>query len=179
MRKTWPFPALMLGLLLTPDRVLAEDDGFVSLFNGKDLTGWTVEGDAKFVVEDGLMKLTGGFGWLRSDARYNDFELHVDQGFAKVYASSPTAYVGLVDEAQGLHRFTDEKAVILSFISEQIDDWYTHLLDKGLEMKDEIADAERIPVRAFVTYDIARYFVEFDRFLPHELNSKILRYLRE
>jgi predicted enzyme related to lactoylglutathione lyase len=106
------------------------------------------------------------------------FELHVDQGFAKVYASSPTAYVGLVDEAQGLHRFAEEKAVTLSFISEQIDDWYAYLLDRGLEMKDDLADAERIPVRAFVTYDIAGYYVEFDRFLPYEQNTKILQYLQ-
>jgi predicted enzyme related to lactoylglutathione lyase len=107
------------------------------------------------------------------------FGLHVDQGFAKVYASSPTAYLGLVDEAQGLHRFTEKKAVSLSFISEQIDDWYSYLLGKELKMRDDVADSERIPVRAFVTYDIAGYFLEFDRFLPHEDNTKILHYLQE
>ncbi len=107
------------------------------------------------------------------------FGLHVDQGFAKVYASSPTAYLGLVDEAQGLHRFTEKKAVSLSFISEQIDDWYSYLLGKELKMRDDVADSERIPVRAFVTYDIAGYFLEFDRFLSHEDNTKILRYLKE
>lgn len=107
------------------------------------------------------------------------FGLHADQGFAKVYACSPTGYVGLVDEAQGLHRFSDEKAVTLSFISEQIDGWYSYLLSKELKMKDNISDSERIPVRAFVTYDIAGYFLEFDCFLPHEKNAKILRYLKE
>jgi len=107
------------------------------------------------------------------------FGLHVDQGFAKVYACSPTAYVGLVDEAQGLHRFTEDKAVTLSFISAQIDDWYSYLLSKELKMRDDVADSERIPVRAFVTYDIAGYFLEFDRFLPHEQNTKILGYLQE
>ena len=105
------------------------------------------------------------------------FDLQVDQGFAKVYTSSATAFVGLVDEAHGLHRFSEDKAVTLSFISEQIDDWYDSLIEKGLVMKDDLADSERIPVRAFVTSDIAGYYLEFDRFLPHELNTKILQYL--
>jgi len=107
------------------------------------------------------------------------FGLQVDQGFAKVYTCSPTAYVGLVDEAQGLHRFTEKKAVTLSFISEHIDEWYSLLLSKELKMRDDLADSERIPVRAFVSFDIAGYFLEFDRFLPHEDNSKILRYLQK
>ena len=34
----------------------AAEDGFVSLFNGTDLTGWTVKGgDARFFVEDGVI----------------------------------------------------------------------------------------------------------------------------
>lgn len=105
-------------------------------------------------------------------------DLLVDQGFAKVYSSSPTAFVGLVDEAQGLHRFSEEKAVTLSFISEQIDSWYQHLLDKGLEMREALADADSIPVRAFVTYDTAGYFIEFDGFLEDEKNYKILNLLK-
>ncbi len=107
------------------------------------------------------------------------FELLVDQGFAKVYGSSPTAYIGLVDQAHGLHKFSEEKAVTLSFISEKIDSWYKYLVDKGLEMKEELADSETIPIRAFVTYDIAGYFLEFDRFLDSPRNKRILDLLGE
>jgi catechol 2,3-dioxygenase-like lactoylglutathione lyase family enzyme len=106
------------------------------------------------------------------------FELLVDQGFAKVYGSSPTAYIGLVDQAHGLHKFSKEKAVTLSFVSEKIDNWYKHLLDNGLEMREALADSETIPVRAFVTYDIAGYFLEFDRFLDDERNAQILSLLK-
>jgi len=106
------------------------------------------------------------------------FELLVDQGFAKVYGSSPTAYIGLVDQAHGLHKFSEEKAVTLSFISEKIDRWYKHLVDKGFEMREELADSETIPVRAFVTYDIAGYFLEFDRFLDDERNAQIISFLK-
>jgi len=35
-----------------------------TLFNGRDLTGWKMTGWGKFVVEDGLLKTTGGMGLL-------------------------------------------------------------------------------------------------------------------
>ena len=106
------------------------------------------------------------------------FDLLVDQGFAKVYTSSSSAFVGLVDQAHGLHKFSEEKAVTLSFISEKIDSWYKHLVDKGLEMREELADSETIPVRAFVTTDVAGYFLEFDWFLDDGRNAQILRFLK-
>ena len=101
-----------------------------------------------------------------------------DQGFAKVYACSSTGYIGLVDEAQGLHRFSEEKAVTVSFISSQTDLWYSYLKERGLEMREALSDGESIPVRAFVTYDIAGYFLEFDWFYEDDKNKKILDYLR-
>ena len=106
------------------------------------------------------------------------FKLMLDQGFTKVYQSSPTCFIGLVDEAQGLHRYSEEKAVTLSFISEQIDEWHTLLKSNGLKMRTPLSDSERIPVRAFVTYDIGDYFLEFDKFLEHKINKKLLKLLK-
>ena len=106
------------------------------------------------------------------------FKLLVDQGFAKVYSSSPTAFVGLVDQAQGLHRFSENKAVTLSFISNQIDSWHQHLKKSGLKMLEDLSDSATIPVRAFVTTDVDGYFIDFDRFLDDERNAKILRLLK-
>lgn len=37
------------------------------LFNGKDLTGWTMVGPGRFVVEDGMLKTEGGMGLLVYD----------------------------------------------------------------------------------------------------------------
>ena len=52
----------------------AQDDGFVTLFDGT-LDGWTVEnsdGDY-FTIVDGVLRVEGGNGWLRSENRYSDF----------------------------------------------------------------------------------------------------------
>ncbi len=104
-------------------------------------------------------------------------KLLVDQGFAKVYTSSATAFVGLVGEAKGLHRFSPEKSVNVGFITPQVDEWYHHLLKKGLKMRGPLRNAEKSRVRAFVTFDSAGYYLEFDKFLPHKTNKVLIEIL--
>lgn len=58
--------------------VAAECGHTSSLFDGKSLDGWTVESDAKVEIQDGLMLLKDGNGWLRSNHVYADFKLHVE-----------------------------------------------------------------------------------------------------
>ncbi len=65
----------------------------IALFNGRDLTGWVVEGtketkgEAKqpiWSVRDGLMHCEGsGFGFLRYDREFCDFLLHVEYRLTK------------------------------------------------------------------------------------------------
>ncbi|MCG3128683.1 MAG: hypothetical protein CHACPFDD_03573 [Phycisphaerae bacterium] len=90
----------LLALLSVP--ALAQDnksaadeqkEGFVPLFNGKDLAGWTVVGQKKdaFQVEaDGVLSCTGGGGgWLRTNDEYKDFVLKLD------YKISPSGNSGV------------------------------------------------------------------------------------
>lgn len=105
-------------------------------------------------------------------------KLLVDQGFAKVYSSSRSGFIGLVDEAQGLHRFTPKKAVNVSFLTDQIDEWYKHLQAKGVKIKDSLEALESIPVKAFVAYDPAEYYIEFDQFLKDPKNQRIWELLQ-
>ena len=105
--------------------------------------------------------------------------LTVDQGFAKIYQVSPTSFIGLVDEAQGLHRASEQKPVTVSFVTEQIDQWYDYLVSKGVRVRGKVGDATRHPTRGFVAYDPEGYFLEFERFLDHPQNAKLLDALRK
>jgi hypothetical protein len=65
---------------------IAADEGFVPLFNGKDLSGWTTTGN--WIVEEGglvaLRPRPGEHGWTRYDAylttarKYKDFVLDLE-----------------------------------------------------------------------------------------------------
>ena len=76
-----------LGLLIVSSVAMlasaaADDDGFVSIFNGKDLTGWKSNDETPgcFTVEDGALKVSGGRAHLfymgeDGKASFDDFEL--------------------------------------------------------------------------------------------------------
>lgn len=49
-----------------------------SLFNGKDLTGWSPVHDVTFVVTNGNLQLVKGMGWLRTEKQFADFILEVE-----------------------------------------------------------------------------------------------------
>src|SRR5437868_2708369 len=72
-------PLLLAALLPTAGR----GEEFTSLFDGKSLAGWHVMNGAKFVAEDGVIKLHGGSGWLRSDREYADFVLKLEVRWMK------------------------------------------------------------------------------------------------
>ncbi|MEW5978704.1 MAG: DUF1080 domain-containing protein [Acidobacteriota bacterium] len=53
-------------------------EDWVSLFNGKDLTGWVKVGNEKWEVENGTIHgqgVTQEYGYLRTEKRYKDFHL--------------------------------------------------------------------------------------------------------
>lgn len=87
MKKTL-FPILFLGLALTgcqSPTSSSSDHGFVSLFNGKDLAGWTVpEGDnghwtvKRGVIDYDALSEAPGDKNLWSEKEYGDFTLRMD-----------------------------------------------------------------------------------------------------
>ena len=81
---------LMIFLCVVFASRSAAEDGFVSLFNGQDLTGWTIKGgDAKYSVEDGtivgIVNDAHRNTFLCSEKEYENFifkaEFKFDQNF--------------------------------------------------------------------------------------------------
>jgi hypothetical protein len=78
-------------------RELPDTDSDAVAFNGEDLTGWSMVGDADWHVEDGMIVSTTGEGYLVSDREYENVYFHA-------YASNDTlAHM----EARFHHRFRD------------------------------------------------------------------------
>lgn len=101
-------------------------------------------------------------------------ELVADQGWAKIYRTGPTGFFGPVDEQRGMHKFTEQKAVTLSFITGNIEQWYDYAVGRGdIRMRStEISDTERY--RAFVAYDPEGYFLEWDLFKANAENRDLV-----
>lgn len=102
------------------------------------------------------------------------FDLVADQGWTRIYALGPTGYFGLVDEERGMHRFTEQKGVTLSLITDDIDGWYAYLSNHDrIEMRSaQISERDRY--RAFVAYDPEGYYLEWDVFNDIPINKTLL-----
>ncbi len=97
--------------------------GYQSLFNGKDLTGWTVNEGGKidrWGAEDGTLFTTGkaGGGWLMTEKEYGDFDLLLEYkvpkaGNSGVAVHSPLkgdpAYAGMEIQILDNPWYLDEK----------------------------------------------------------------------
>ena len=108
-------------------------------------------------------------------------EFIVDQGWTKIYKVSNSGYIGLVDEEKGMHNFTKEKAVNVSFLVHDLDEWFEFVNQNKLFplRSDQMELGDDNKYKAFVGFDPGGYFMEFDRFYPHETNELFLKYLSE
>jgi len=101
---------LLVALVCSAPAVRPADDklpeGFISLFNGKDLTGWKSTGKMEvWGAKDGAIFVQGGGGgWLMTEKQYDNFELRLEYKMSKgansgVAIRSPLkgdpAYVGM------------------------------------------------------------------------------------
>jgi hypothetical protein len=72
-----------------------EKSGWIEMFNGKDLSGWIIDGPKEYradgnntkplwTVHDGSIRTAGmAFGFLRYDKMFDDFIVHVEYRMAK------------------------------------------------------------------------------------------------
>jgi Domain of Unknown Function (DUF1080) len=72
--------ASMLILVTASASQPQQQGGWISLFNGKDLSGWKNNGDEKWVVEQGTIlceSTANKYGYLTTEKTYRDFDLRL------------------------------------------------------------------------------------------------------
>jgi hypothetical protein len=102
---------LLLLFAVTTTRADEPSNGFVPLFNGKDLTGWEMKqskGDIKdfWSVKEGILTARAGTGWLSTTKEYGDFVLRVEWrifegGNSGVFIRVPGVKEGMSPSATG------------------------------------------------------------------------------
>ena len=163
-----------------------ENERFIPLLS-QNKTIYPAEGKSK--VPAGLgFKSTITWLYYRDVLNMQNFyqevlglELVADQGWTKIYRASDTGFIGLVDERRGMHSFTEKKAVNVSFIIDDLDEWFDYVdTHRPFELRsEEVSTGPESKYRAFVGYDPEGYYMEFDRFYDHPLNQSLMQYLAE
>ena len=138
-------------------------------------------------VGEGRLTISATVLWLYYDAlepierfyeQARGVPLLVDQGWAKVYPTSRTGFVGSVDGARGFHQATQEKGVTVSFPTDDIEAWFERMTGRpDFEFRTQELGDQSGRVRTFVGYDPGGYFLEWDTFLDTEGNDELVALL--
>jgi len=70
IKKSVLFVLILSGLSLT----CKAQEKWISMFNGKDLSGWFIRGKAQWSVQNGILTGEGGMGHIYTDVSCTDFE---------------------------------------------------------------------------------------------------------
>ena len=79
---------LLAAILLTGYGLTGAASSTIELFNGQNLDGWDVVNNGQFSVDNGMLKINRGRGWLRSSRTFGDFVLTMEFRFMEDGANS-------------------------------------------------------------------------------------------
>jgi catechol 2,3-dioxygenase-like lactoylglutathione lyase family enzyme len=71
-----------------------------------------------------------------------------------------------VDASSGHVRSGADKAVMVSFVVENVDAWYEQMKSRGVRIREPPADSKRVNVRSFAFNDPEGYSLEIFSWLP-------------
>lgn len=147
----------------------------IALFGAAVLPGTNaVAGDA--VAREAIPQVTAGVPFFYYDdleeakAFYGDklgFPMLADRGWVAIFALTPTSYVGLVNADGGTLSPIDDKGVLLSIETEELEAWWDKLKDvEGINMIHGIEIGAHDMIEEFRMTDPGGYIVEFYRWVP-------------
>jgi catechol 2,3-dioxygenase-like lactoylglutathione lyase family enzyme len=145
----------------------------------------SVEADGPGMIPDILA--TNAFYYYRDVeaawAFYRDvlgFETVADYGFAKILRVAPASYLTLVDETRGMHSVDEPRSVTLAIVTEEVEGWWAYLSEREVPMRAPLGEVEPgQPHDGFVAIDPEGYFLEFERFNPHDENVDLVPLLAD
>ena len=102
------------------------------------------------------------------------FETVADYGFAKILQVAEASYLTLVDAERGMHTAEEPKSVTLAFVTDEVEGWWEYLSAAGVPMRADFDLIDGRPHDGFVAIDPEGYYLEFERFNPHEENVDLM-----
>ena len=93
------------------------------------------------------------------------FEKVIDIPLAKVFRVHGDSHVGLVDGHTGYLKFKEDKPVMLSWLSDDIEGWHVHLKEKGVDIEQPPERQSYLEMRTMLFRDPEGYLLEVMQWL--------------
>ncbi|MCW4048962.1 MAG: VOC family protein [Candidatus Bathyarchaeota archaeon] len=118
-----------------------------------------IEGMITFTYHDDIEK---------ANKFYRDtmgFKQVMDRDWVKIFKVGADSHVGLVDSEKGFLKPQKEKPVMLSFMVDDIDAWYSKLTEQGVKTNHPPQVGDDIHMSGFLLWDPSGYVIEILQFL--------------
>jgi uncharacterized glyoxalase superfamily protein PhnB len=99
------------------------------------------------------------------------FKKVIDIPLAKVFRVHGNSQIGLVDGNKGYLKPADDKPVMLSWFSEDIEEWYKHLLEKGVEVEQPPMKQSYLEMKTMLFRNPEGYLLEVLQWLKKPYGS--------
>ena len=106
-------------------------------------------------------------------------EMVADYGMAYILRMAWDSYLILVDESEGMHSAEEPKTVALALLTDQLSEWYDHLIANNVPIKYEYTPKEGGAHDGFVAIDPEGYLLEFELFKQHLENEDFVGLLAQ
>ena len=93
------------------------------------------------------------------------FQKTFSLSWVKIYRTSEDSSIGIVDEKRGFLRTSEEKPVMLSWVTDNVEGWFQYLEEKGVTMMSPLGENQEAGIRSFVFSDPGGYALEFFQWL--------------
>jgi catechol 2,3-dioxygenase-like lactoylglutathione lyase family enzyme len=90
-------------------------------------------------------------------------KLVIDEGAARIFQVSSTAQIGVCSAFED--RVVEPKGGMITLVTNEVDEWYTHLTRRGVIIKDEPHVLEKFNIYTFFVEDPNGYVIEIQQFL--------------
>ena len=124
-----------------------------------------IDGTITFFYYDDLTRATEFYENIMG------FEKVIDIELAKVFRVHGSSHVGLVDGHTGYLKWNESKPVMLSWFSDDIDGWHTHLKAKGVKIEQPPEKQSYLEMRTLLFRDPEGYLLEVMQWLKKPYGS--------
>ena len=125
-----------------------------------------IDGTITFFYYDNLQKSTIFYEEIMN------FPKVIDIPLAKVFKIHGNSHLGLVDGHKGYLQHRDDKPVMLSWFSEDIDGWYKHLKKAGVIIEQPPKKQDYLEMKTMLFRDPEGYLLEILQWLKKPYGSK-------
>jgi len=90
-------------------------------------------------------------------------DMTLDEGKARIYRASDSAYIGICEAFGG--RVVEPKGGMITLVTDDVDAWFARLEHAGATLKGAPERHEAFNIYAFLAEDPNGYLIEFQQFL--------------